>query len=516
MPEPAVRVQGETVAAACAAPWSALYFRPDGHVATCCGSWHLLGRVTGPDRRSLRELWDGAELAQLRAAMEAHDYGLGCWECGRQAGAGDRAGSLAADFDRYAAGLPARYPQLLDLALSNRCNLQCVMCNGGLSSSIRRHREGREPLPSAYDDRFFAELDEFLPHARRLQFKGGEPFLARENRRIWDRLIELGGRREVCVTTNGTIWNRNVERYVDELAMEVILSVDAMDPGVLSAVRVGTDPDALWANVDRFRAATERNGTHLTLAMCLMSDTWQELGAFLAEVDRRDLRADVIWVDGPARFNLLTQPPEMLADAARALEAESPRRAGLRADLRALWEDAVERVAAAAARPAPAATAVSIDGRRDWRAEVATWRAELRRGAVIPDLVELEYEHDVIRRVDVPDWAAFLDPDAWVGTGLDETMAVVAAAAGTTVRSEVESLTSGVHRARLTLGTGPAARVLDACLVPGPAGSGESRLLIALAAAPSGDTASSTSTSTSTSPASAPDSDSADGTGTPA
>ena len=46
-----------------------------------------------------------------------------------------------------------QWPERLELALSNACNLQCVMCNGELSSSIRIHREHRTALPTVAGER---------------------------------------------------------------------------------------------------------------------------------------------------------------------------------------------------------------------------------------------------------------------------------------------------------------------------------------------------------------------------
>ena len=484
-------IEGDRAAArsACAAPTSALYLRPDGYVAACCGSWHLLGRVTGPERQSLRDIWDGPAAAQLRRAMEASDYGLGCWECGQEVAAGRRRTSLAATFDRYGDGDP-RGPRMIDFAMSNRCNLQCVMCNGGLSSAIRRHREGRPPMPAAYDDRFFDELDEFLPALERAQFKGGEPFLARENRRVWDALLALGGAREVCVTTNGTVWNSNVERYVGDLAMDVILSVDAVDPSTLQRIRVGVDPDRLWRNVDRFQRATRAAGSSLSLCMCLMSTNWQELHPFLVECDRRQVEASVIWVDGPAAFRLLGLDRAELRRAVGHMERQAVAGASLSEPSRAIWEDALARLQVAAEGQGGGEVAVELLPRAGERSLLERQREQLA-GVTDVELLELDFHHDVIRAVHAPAWSRWLDPEAWVGTGLEQTMTVLAASAGSTVRFEVEPGPLGLHDASITIGEGPAARRIRACYVP-PGGGGQpsrSHILMALVRSSDGNAA---------------------------
>ncbi|MEZ5182496.1 MAG: radical SAM protein [Acidimicrobiales bacterium] len=435
-------IAGPGPSAACAAPWSGLYFRPDGVIAVCCGTWHPIGRADDPDRPSLRAIWEGGPAQLQRDALAQGDHGLGCWECGNQAAAGHRGTSLAAEFDRYLPIAEPVLPVMLDFALSNRCNLACTMCNGGLSSTIRQRREGRPALPLAYDDRFFAELDELLPTARRLQFKGGEPFLTPENERIWARLGELGGDREVSITTNGTVWNERVERWIHDLDPEVIVSVDAIDPAVLEAVRVGVRADRLWATVDALRASV-RPGA-LSLSMCLMVPTWQELAPFLARCNELDVHASVIWVDGPASFRLLGAGRDVLEKVAATWDRADRSVQALRPDLRRWWDDARSRVdAALEARPATPVALRTGDGST---ATDAT--ARLRRRTSGP-LLELVYRDQVIDEVIVPSWAEPLEPARWKGRGLDETVAVLAGAVDGALRSEVRPLDHGVHELEL-------------------------------------------------------------------
>lgn len=413
----------------------------------CCGGWHPLGRVTGPDRQSLHDIWSGRAAEALRSAVSDHDYTLGCWECGHAAVAGRRDTSLAVEFDRWSTPTMAPYPSVMDFALSNRCNLECVMCNGGLSSTIRARRERRPPLPQAYDDRFFEGLWEFLPHVRRALFKGGEPFLSPEHRRIWDRLLETGDRPEISITTNGSIWNESVERYLRDLRMEVIISVDAIDPALLSRIRVGLDPHRFWRNVDRIQAVTTNTGQPLTLSFCLMAHNWRELGSFLAETDRRGVAADVIWVDGPDRFNLLTSPPTELAATLQDLEADAARREGLSAPARRLWDDTLARLRAAVAASSPGVVRVAAPTGSRYP-QLDAYRSELR-GSSPAGLLELEYRDAVIRAVKIPEWAVPLEPQEWIGIGLDETMTVLATRGPGVMRSSIETLAGGVHRAQL-------------------------------------------------------------------
>lgn len=472
--------QTGTNAFRCAAPSAALYLNPSGLVSACCGSWHVLGTVTGPERRSLRDIWHGARRDLLEGAVRSGDTSLGCWECGQAAAEGHRASSLAAVFDRFT-GRHAEYPAILDLALSNRCNLACVMCNGGLSSTIRARREGRPPLPSAYDDRFFDELDEFLPHVRRFQFKGGEPFLASENQRIWRRLVDLDLGPEVCVTTNGTIWSDEVAELVERLRMDVIISVDAVEADRLRSIRSGINPTAFWRNVDRFSEIAARTGAHLELAMCLMAGNWDQLRGLLEVADRRECDLSVIWVDGPARFGLLGLPADELGQVAAAMDAQDSVSAPLRPDLERIWEDVRHRVRSAlraepaASRPAePHGTDVAVTlGKRSAADTVDAVRRQLLEESGTAEVAQLRIDHEVFTAVAAPDWSRDLDLDDWVGRGFDETMFLLGRGTRSVVRAGMDSLEGGVHVARVELVTdgGSPRRLLVAYVPPGPGAS---------------------------------------------
>ena len=157
--------------AGCYAPFTSMYLDPAGDVRACCQNvGHVLGNV---GRESLLGIWRGERAEQLRAAMVDYDMGLGCRFCQWQFDDGNFGAALAHDFEGLAVVAPeAGWPQRLELAISNTCNLECVMCDGDLSSRIRAHREHRPRLPRVYDDRFFSDLAAFLPHLVEVRFLG--------------------------------------------------------------------------------------------------------------------------------------------------------------------------------------------------------------------------------------------------------------------------------------------------------------------------------------------------------
>ncbi|MCB0961744.1 MAG: radical SAM protein [Acidimicrobiales bacterium] len=327
----------------CNAPSTSLYLDQHGDVRACCqNAEYPLGNIT---EASLLDIWHGERTASLRTALRADDLTLGCQFCRWQRAEDNDALVYARTFDHLELpeGRP-EWPQQLELSMSNACNLQCIMCNGDWSSSIRTHREGREPLPVVYDEAFFDELAQFLPHLKIVKILGGEPFLSRESLRVLDMLVEAGLTPEVHVTTNGTQWTPRVERIMERLPMHVIVSLDGCDAETYEAIRQGSDFEVVMANLDRFRTYADRHGTDVNLAHCLMTTNWHRFADFLRFADERDLPVGVNTVTSPIELSLHHLHPDRLDEVVAELDAIDEQ---VRADLgrnRPVWTDQIDRL----------------------------------------------------------------------------------------------------------------------------------------------------------------------------
>lgn len=339
-----VRIGGtQGVKTFCNAPWTSLYLDQMGDVRACCqNAEYPLGNITN---NSLREIWDGKRTKSLREALMRSDLSLGCQFCRWQMAENNESLVYARTFDHLS--IPASepdWPQQLELSLSNACNLQCVMCNGDWSSSIRTHREGRAPLPAVYGEAFFEELALFLPHLRVVKLLGGEPFLGRESLRVLDMLVDMGLTPEVHVTTNGTQWSSRIERIMDSLPMHIIVSLDGCDRETYESIRIGADFDAVMENLERFETYARRHGTRVNLAHCLMTTNWQRFADFLRFADNRDLPVGVNTVTSPVELSLHHLHPDRLDEVIRQLDAIDDQMRSVLGRNRAVWIDQIERL----------------------------------------------------------------------------------------------------------------------------------------------------------------------------
>ncbi|MFN8050719.1 MAG: SPASM domain-containing protein [Acidimicrobiales bacterium] len=308
----------------CFAPRMQLTFMPNGDVRACCRNEGPLGNIA---EQRLPDIWAGAVRQGMIRSLEAGEFDGGCRACGDEIAIEGRRGSYPEEFDQWGLRLggipgPADLPNRIEFNLSSICNLQCVQCNGDLSSSIRLHREKRAPLGEVYGDAFFDDLAPFLPNLGQAHFAGGEPFLGRENFRVWDMIAATAPDLPCTVCTNATQWNDRVERALDDLRFDVILSLDGISKETFESIRVGADFDTVMANVERFLAYTRARGTRISINHCLMPQNYAEFGDLLLFADERDIDVDVSVVRGLAESSLHLKAPDALRHVVDVMNAQ--------------------------------------------------------------------------------------------------------------------------------------------------------------------------------------------------
>lgn len=431
---------------ACWAPFASMHLDPRGVVRACCmNHYQPLGRI---GEQPLREIWAGASARELRRRVGAGDLSLGCELCAARVAAGSEEEAYLHVFDHLGPRVQApTWPAQLELALTNACNLQCVMCNGELSSAIRRHREHRPPLPAIYDDGFFAELDEFLPHLESVVILGGEPLLGAESLRVLERLVQRGLRPRVHLTTNGTLWSERVERIVTSLPIHVAISIDGATADTTAAIRVGADHDLVLRNAAALRDATRANGSDCSVSFSLQRRNVHELGEVLLLADTLDLAVHVNLVAYPPEHSLLTMGTVALARVVDDLEAQATRWRSALDRNRDCWSQTVDLLARAVAdqrrvdersRAAP----VAIRPTPVARARAVAEEAADHRGVATIDCDV----HQLITAI-APDPACALGMDLrqLVGGPIADLPHSLRAAFGTTVATAVEHEGSGVE-----------------------------------------------------------------------
>jgi radical SAM protein with 4Fe4S-binding SPASM domain len=330
----------------CYAPFVSMYFDQLGYVRVCCqNTTHVIGNVNS---QSLDEIWNGERARKLRDAVKIADLRQGCRFCEWQFIEGNSSGTFIKSFDIFPVlNDSPQFPKLMEFSISNTCNLECIMCNGEWSSSIRSRREKLPPLPKAYGDRFFEQLRPYLPHLQSANFLGGEPFLEQEAYRIWDMMIEDGLHTPCHITTNGTQFNAKVERVLDHLPLSISISMDGATKETVERIRKNANYEVVLENFHRFREYAAKRGTFFGLTYCLMTYNWHEFGDYLLFADQWDVNVYVNTVPWPPEASLYQLSTAQLSEIVNALqERDEFYRSRLKRNLRA-WNEELDKLRAA-------------------------------------------------------------------------------------------------------------------------------------------------------------------------
>ncbi len=292
---------------ACYNPFVNLYFNSRGQGVVCCRNQDtVLG--TYPES-SINEIWFGKVADELREHMLNNDFSMGCKYCEHQFNTSRFFGLPSMHADYYSS-TKQDYPKIIELELSNTCNLQCVMCSGIVSSSIRKCREKLPPLKNNYDSEFVNQLSEYLPHAKEIKFYGGEPFLIDTYYQIWDKLLEIKSNAKLHVVTNGTVLTDKVRNYLKHLNFTITVSFDALNKEQFESIRVGADFDKVKKNIEEYYVLLKGKG--LSLSLTPMKNNCNEVPKVIDYCNTMNATINLSFVENPAEMALWTMPSEEL------------------------------------------------------------------------------------------------------------------------------------------------------------------------------------------------------------
>ncbi|MDD2634977.1 MAG: radical SAM protein [Bacteroidales bacterium] len=282
----------------CHAPFKTLCFSHSGDVLAC---WYNkmfpLGKYP---QDTIKSIWFSDKAKTLRNHIKNNDLSYGCYDCKRNL---ENRNFFAAGLSRYDF-LPeqkGKYPISMDFQVSEKCNLQCIMCNGEFSEKVRHLREQKAKIQRPYDDQFYEQLKEFIPYLKEASFSGGEPFVGIEFYRIWDMIIELNPNIRLSVTTNGNVNNEKVKHYLNRLNFNITLSLDAIDSEIYKKIRIGGNLSVFLENLKYFHAYCKQKSTDFNIKTCAMQQNWHDLPKLAEFLNRLEI---------PFLYNTVFYPPD--------------------------------------------------------------------------------------------------------------------------------------------------------------------------------------------------------------
>ncbi len=275
----------------CHAPFQSINFTQNGDATVCCyNKEYILGSFPV---NSIHQMWFGPVAAVLRSEMQKNPLPKGCQNCALQIESENYAAVHARHYDFHSdhpikhlvkksqnyfkQKIFTAYPRVMEFELSNTCNLECVMCNGYFSSSIRKNREDKPPMKMVYNSYFVDQLTEFIPYLTDAKFLGGEPFLIPMYQKIWEKISEQNSNCKLHITTNATVISELNWKVLKKLKSNIIVSIDSMKAETYERIRKGASWVEVKENIEKLKSYTEEKQTDLNFSICPMTLNWSEL-----------------------------------------------------------------------------------------------------------------------------------------------------------------------------------------------------------------------------------------------
>lgn len=292
----------------CKAPFTSMRIHRNGSVQICC---HHLDYMY-LDGKSLKDIWFGEEMNQIRRKMTDFDVPKSCGFCKYGYDSESFKNINALSFDHQEIN-DSGYPSYIDFSLSNTCNLFCLMCDSTLSSAIGNHTNSKKS-DILFGEKFIEEIKEFIPHLKGTVFTGGEPFLINVYYQIWDLIAILNPNTVISITTNGSICNDKVKLVLDKGIFNIMVSLDSFDKEVYSSIRRGADFESVINNISYFSNYCKQKGTKFSITICPMQNNWEGIPEILKKCNAEN------WFFS---FNTVIKPWELALWSLPAVELQA-------------------------------------------------------------------------------------------------------------------------------------------------------------------------------------------------
>lgn len=309
----------------CMLPWMHLHAYPDGRAYPCCFAFDPYP-VGDLNKQSLKEVFNGEKMKQMRVRMLNNQKSRGCVKCYDQEKSGffslrlssnkhfgHNIGLVDSTQDDGTADFVMKY---WDIRFSNLCNMACRSCGTWFSSNWYEDHKKLTGAPPPHakimkvgrsTDDLWEQMLESFDHAEQFYFAGGEPIIMEEHYRI---LKELDKRKMYHVRL---IYNTNFSRStfkdidVFELwnkfdSVSVGASLDAEGPRA-ELMRKGTIWEETLANRKRMIEVCPKVDFYISstvgllnaLHVCDFHKNWAEQGLIKPQDFNFNLLQHPIW-----------------------------------------------------------------------------------------------------------------------------------------------------------------------------------------------------------------------------
>lgn len=295
----------------CMAPLNNMVLDPFGKVKMCCNQADVpLGLYP---EQTLKEIWFGQARKNIVGEFGKQETPAVCVRCLSNGAFNFSPTAKTQTSKSFRRNRFSDYPQQLDLALSNHCNLKCAMCSWDSSHQFMEV-PAQQQLLVDYDDRFLTEIKPFLKNASYIVFSGGEPFLIPIYYQLWEMLDTLNPHASIYIQTNASIYNDKVEKIITKKKVQLGLSIDTLNKETFQKIRMGATFEKVFENIQQFQEASYKTGNPLTFTITPMTLNIQEVPDLFEFCQRQRILIGLSILEHPAPLAVWTLSGKTLSE----------------------------------------------------------------------------------------------------------------------------------------------------------------------------------------------------------
>ncbi|NDB79887.1 twitch domain-containing radical SAM protein, partial [archaeon] len=231
----------------CILPWIHIEADPLGRAKPCCLYEGDLGSLTNS---SIKDVWNGNKLQQLRKDFLEDKRPIGCRQCWVTDDANAESKRVR-DNKRFGKRHQSRFdsqidnvlpPVYYDLKLGTVCNLKCRTCSTASSfkweeDEIKLYGESLNPNSKSYwisdNAPIWTELTDSLPYIEFFDFSGGEPFLIKRHTELLKECVKKDYAKNISIhyNTNGSVMpdTHLIELWKEFKDVNIMVSMDSTE-----------------------------------------------------------------------------------------------------------------------------------------------------------------------------------------------------------------------------------------------------------------------------------------------
>lgn len=292
----------------CRAPFTSLYFHPNGDIGACCLNYNKVSYGKYP-QNSIEEIIKSASRLNHQNHLRNNNLNLACNTCQDILKAEVFTNLLATGYDNQ--NIKPHITRM-DFELSYKCNLKCVMCD------LHSEKDNN----SIYSDSF---IDEITPHLKNLEyanFIGGEPFVIGIYYKIWDRILAVNSNCIINIQTNGTIFNKKVEDVIASPQVSLVVSIDSLNADRYATIRKGGNVNTSLKNIQIFKDTVQKRNSNLQLSVCPMRNNWIDMPEIIEFSNKNNCIVYFNQVEYPIELSLKYIPSENLGTIIKFYKSE--------------------------------------------------------------------------------------------------------------------------------------------------------------------------------------------------